>query len=786
MADALVSAVLEQLTTIILEEARQKWGLITGAREEIDKVRSNLESVHALLDDAEKREMRDKSIKLWLHRLKVASLDMEDVLDEWNTALLKWKMNEAQNSVSVLRKKVCHFISCFCLRRVVKLYGVAVQIKNINRRLDEIAKQKDRYSFLSREIRQPQIQPERETTSFVDGSVIHGRGEVKKRIISHLLCGSSEESSDLHLQTISIVGMGGIGKTALAQILYNDDQIKTHFDKRVWVCVSDLFDEARVARAIIIELEGQDHTSVFLLNSLPLQSLLKRICDSLGGKKFFLVLDDVWTEDDRSWDSLKLTFKHGAPGSRILVTTRKDTVVEIMESSHVFRLEELSQEVCWSILSQIAFINRDRQQCSDLNDIGWKIAKKCKGLPLAAKTLGSLLRFKRTREEWKDVLDNEIWTSEMIQRDIFAPLLLSYYDLPSVIRQCFLYCAIFPKDFEIWRYLVIQHWMAQGYLNSSGNAEMESVGREYFDYLAARYFFQDFGRLEDGSIFKCKMHDMVHDFVLFLTESDFVTKKVASGENSTVELQSEARHLTVMLAERTSFPASIHGTEKLRSVVTFCGREKISNVALCNLFKQSKCLRLLEFGWPDGLNHFENGIPDNIGQLMHLRHLNLSFALKMKKLPEAICELCNLLSLDLKGCSRLEKLPAGIGKLINLRFLRAAGCFDLTWYPKSMGRLASLTELIEVNIRVDHNDPKEFCIGDLEKLCHLRRLWVKFVGCNIDADEVRRARLHDKIHFQEMKIDLNDNMDEGYAVETLNPPPNLNVQFWTSYTDWYY
>ncbi|GLT90101.1 hypothetical protein SLE2022_080530 [Rubroshorea leprosula] len=333
MADTLVSAVLEQLTTIILEEARQKVRLIKGAQEEIDKLRSNLESVRALLDDAEERGKRNQSIKLWLHRLKEASLDMEDVLDEWNTALLKWKMNDAQNAVSVLQKKVCHFISCFCFRRVVKLHGVAVQIKEINRRLDEIAKQKDRYSFVSREIRQPQIQPERETTSFVDGSAIHGRDEVKKRIISHLLCGSSEDSSDFHLQTISIVGMGGIGKTALAQILYNDDQIKTHFDKRVWACVSDLFDEARVARALITELEHLGPTEVSHLRSLPLQSLLKGICGSLGGKKFFLVLDDVWTEDGNSWDSVKQTFKHGAPGSRILVTTRKDAVVEMMESS---------------------------------------------------------------------------------------------------------------------------------------------------------------------------------------------------------------------------------------------------------------------------------------------------------------------------------------------------------------------------------------------------------------------------------------------------------------------
>ncbi|GKV50588.1 hypothetical protein SLEP1_g57291 [Rubroshorea leprosula] len=492
MADAVVSvsAVLEQLTTVILEEARPKVRLIKGAPEEIDKVRSNLESIRALLVDAEERGQRDKNIKLWLRQLKEASLDMEDVLDEWNTALLKWKMNEAQNTVSVLQKKVCHFISCFCLRQVVKLHGVAVQIKKINRRLGDIAEQKDRYSFVSREVTQPQIQPKRETTSFVDGSVIHGRDEVKKRIISHLLCGSSEESSDLHLRTISIVGMGGIGKTALAQILYNDDQIKSHFDKRVWVCISDLFDEARVARAIIIELEGQAHASVFLLNSLPFRSLLERICDSLEGKKFFMVLDDVWTEDGNSWDSLKKAFKHGAPGSRILVTTRKDTVVKMMESSYVFPLEELSQE-----LSKSRFT-------------------------------------------------------------IFVSLNAIVADSPGAI------------------------------------------------------------------------------------------------------------------------PA-IHGA--ITSTITHVAVTAVT--------------------------------------------------------------------------------------------IASGACLS--------------TKLIEANIRVDHNDPREFCIGDLENLCHLGRLWVKLVGNSIDADEARRARLHDKIHLQEMKIDLDRNIDRGYAVETLNPPSNLNCQFWTRYTDWY-
>ncbi|GLT32437.1 hypothetical protein SLA2020_071060 [Shorea laevis] len=290
--------------------------------------------------------------------------------------------------------------------------------------------------------------------------------------------------------------MGGMGKTALAQLVYNDEAVKANFDNKIWVCVSEVFDRSRVAKAIIMGLAKPDHASASALNldSFTLQSLLERICEDIKGKKVFLVLDDVWTDDSESWESFNQAFKPAAPGSRILVTTRKDIVVKTMKSFRVFALEQLSEDVCWKILSQEAFVGRGDGQCKNLEDIGKNIAKKCSGLPLAAKTLGSMLRSKKTREEWTNILNSEIWKLNL--EAVFAALLLSYFDLPSAVRRCFLYCSTFPKGVEIEGDVLIYQWMAQGYLNSSQNPEMEITGVEYFECLAARSFFQDLEQMK--------------------------------------------------------------------------------------------------------------------------------------------------------------------------------------------------------------------------------------------------------------------------------------------------
>ncbi|XVF30983.1 hypothetical protein REPUB_Repub16aG0106200 [Reevesia pubescens] len=778
MAEAIVSTILEKLKTITIEKASEAWRLVTGVEKEVKRLESNFEAIQYELEDAEERQYSDKRLKHWLERFKQVSYDMEDVLDDWKTALQELQTpDEAETSTTIFVPKywkVCDpFVSCFSFGsdQLVRRHDIATRIKEINEELDQIVKDKANFELIKREIKETK-RPE--STSFVDVSELLGRDAVKEDIMRILQCGTSEEEGSCNnILTISIVGMGGIGKTALAQLIYNDRTIQTHFNNRVWVSVSEPFDQIQIARAI---LGGLDHDSTILQkpDQLPLEILLCEIREKIERKKFLFVLDDVWTDRAQDWEQLKAIFRYGKSGSWILVTTRKESVARQMDSSHDFNLKELSEEMCWLILAQKAFAGRNRDRRQVLEDIGREIAKKCKGLPLAAKTLGGLLQDKPRREEWLNVLKSEIWRSDVAQ-EIFTPLLLSYYDLPSTIKKCLLYCAIFPKNYKIVKDELIQYWMAQGYLNSDDNFG----GEDYFNCLASRSFFQDFEKDADRNITSCKMHDFVHDFVQFLSKHEFFIADDHSVENFTLDLSSRsARHLRLGFAKKSYFPESINGAEKLRSLIAVThgwewDKAFATGEALQNLFSRCKRLRLLEF---DTFDLQAKQIPHGIGNLIHLRYLSLKYCSGIENLPEAVCELRNLQSLNLQYCYNLKKLPVGIGKLINLRYLCIKGCDDLTC-PKAIGNLTSLNRLSGIKMRADCNDADELSIGDLEKLDLLRgNLHVEMRGNGIDWDEAKRARLHNKIHLNGMDIWIcSPQIEKEEVLPALNPPSSWHV-----------
>uniref|UniRef100_A0A2N9HWD2 AAA+ ATPase domain-containing protein n=1 Tax=Fagus sylvatica TaxID=28930 RepID=A0A2N9HWD2_FAGSY len=476
MADAFVSVILEQFASIIAREAEQEIRLVVGVDEEVGKLEGNLRTVKAVLNDAEKRQATDEAVKLWLKGLEDICYEMDDVLDEWNTAMIKLKIekDEEENTENahVVKKKVCSFIpspSC-CFHQVDKLFlrhDIAHKIKELSGKLDGIVRERERYGF---ELTSHEVVKRPETTSLVDVSKICGRDKVRNNLLSILL-GKKGSEEERNSDVISLVGMGGIGKTTLAQLAYNDHNVETHFEKRMWVCVSEPFDQHRVAKAIIKTIE-KDYND----NSTELQVLMEKICELIKKKKLLLVLDDVWTEDSTLWEPFRLALKNSAQGSRILVTTRKIRVAEIMgsTSASMINLEVLSEEDCWLVFSKIAFSGKAPEKCDELEVLGRQIAKKCKGLPLAAKTIGSLMRFKRSRELWQNVLDSNLWELEdvekVVEKDLFAPDEL------------------------------VEMWMAQGYIDSKEN--MEIIAREYFENLAIRSFFQDFEKDKDDDTFE--------------------------------------------------------------------------------------------------------------------------------------------------------------------------------------------------------------------------------------------------------------------------------------------
>ncbi|XP_043712704.1 LOW QUALITY PROTEIN: putative disease resistance protein RGA3 [Telopea speciosissima] len=274
--------------------------------------------------------------------------------------------------------------------------------------------------------------------------------------------------------------MGGLGKTTLAQLVYNDERVKNHFDARIWVCVSDDFDVKRLTKAIIESMGG---TANDLTELDPMQSRLREMLSRR--KSFLIVLDDVWNEDQDKWDMVKSSLTCGNEGSAILVTTRIEKVASIMGTFPAHHLKGLSEDDCWALFKQRAFGDGSREvENTNLEAIGKEIVKKCGGVPLAAKALGSLMRFTHTQNEWLFVRESEIWDLPEDEENTILPALrLSYNHLPSHLRQCFAYCSIFPKDLRMEKEQLVHLWMANGFIPSKGKMELEDIGNEIFNEL---------------------------------------------------------------------------------------------------------------------------------------------------------------------------------------------------------------------------------------------------------------------------------------------------------------
>ncbi|XP_075660246.1 putative disease resistance protein RGA4 [Castanea sativa] len=771
MAWALVSAIKDQLSYFITSEFTS----IANVKGEVQKLESKFHTIQAMLNDAEKRQVKEEAVKLWLDKLKDVSYQMDDVLDEWNTAMIKAEIEKQQKddeekaeTSAAKKRKVWPPIS---IPNLFQHRDIAHKIKELNEKLDEIDREGEMYKFVLTRDNEEVVERPR-TTSFVDVSKILGRDKVRDDLVRILLGKGSEEEINPHV--ISLVGMGGIGKTALAQLAYNHHEVEAHFEKKVWVCVSDPLDLCRVAEAIVQAFGGSES------NITELQNLLEKICELIKGRKIFLVFDDVWTEDFTSWEPFRLALQNSAPGSRIIVTTRKRRVAKMMESASMINLEVLSEEDCWSVFSKIAFCDKNFEVCKQLRDIGKKIAKKCKGLPLAAKTLGSLMRFKKSKEEWEMVLYSSMWEFKDVERGLFAPLLISYYDLPSPLKQCFSYCGVFPKDYVFSSDELAFMWMALGYIKPEANMEMEITARAYFVNLAIRSFFQDFVKGDD-KITRCKMHDIVHDFAQLMPKNECFTinSDIGLGVN-----YKNARHLQLELLENTKFPESINSGKNIRTLILV----NQGNDNLSNLFQHFRCLRTLTLNCKY-LGMLKE-LPDAVENFIHLRYLKL-IGYCGDGLPETICNLCNLQILNIKIQGKeILKLPQGMSKLINLRHLNLD--FYSSWlnvkFPRGFGRLTSLRTLKFFN--VNGKDDNERCkLGELRNLNHLEGTFqITGLGSEVDACEATNAQLKKKINLRTLSLSF-DKWDgeeiirekDALVLHALEPPPNLEYLSIRSY-----
>lgn len=730
-----------------------------GARRddrEIQELTNKFQDIRALLDDEEIRQVVGNAVGDRLVELKKMSFDIDDELDELNTAI---------RNASMRTTKVRSYL--FSFRRRFLRRDVALKLKNLSQTLDGSGLKSSDPADTG------DIEQERPMISVVDSSEVLVRDEEKNRLLNLLLCESSEKPTTLPI--ISIVGMDGSGKTTLARHVFDSDAVKTHFSKRIWV--SACYPEIRIAKAILESLKDGASSDL-----VEMETVLQQISHYIQGKRFLLVLDDVRSKYFSYWQQLMYFLKSGSEGSRILVTTCEENVKNKMEKTKMISLGTLSEEASRSLFCLVAFYRgRSDEEFQTLELIGRQVVRKCNNLPLAVKVIGSLLRFKRNTGEWRDVLNSKIWELKLGEKEHFLPLLLSYYDLPSALKKCFLYCAIFPKNYEIEKDRLIKLWMAQGYLKVKGRDDMELIGEEFFESLASRFLLHDFQKNEfDGRIIRCKMHDIVHDFAQFLTKNECFNLEVNAFEMCELESYENIQHLMIKFETECKFPTSVYNRKRLRSLVVEPGGGFMTGINLSALFDKLTCLRSLDLSNQDnGFYNVIKEVPRGIRKLLHLRYLNLSRNSKIAELPESLCELYNLETIELSWCVSLKRLPQRMGKLINLCHLVNDGT-SLSYMPKGIERLTCLRTLNEFIVSAGSDDGKACKLGCLKSLNHLRgSLKIKKLG-NVSKDEIKEAELGKKENLLALCLSLEKdgkrgrkNKDDEDALEGLQVPPNL-------------
>ncbi|CAJ2638796.1 unnamed protein product [Trifolium pratense] len=524
----------------------------------------------------------------------------------------------------------------------------------------------------------------------------------------------SEDGSDggSNVGVISIVGMGGLGKTTLAKLLYNDHEVKEKFEVRGWAHVSKDLDLVTVTKALLESVTSQT-TTAGDLNILQVQ-----LQQSLSNKKFLLVLDDIWYGRYVGWNSMNDIFNVGEMGSKIIITTRDERVALPMQTFlYVHRLRCLETEDSWSLLAKHALVPNNYQQRSNLENIGKEIAKKCDGLPLAAVALGGLLRTKLSQDYWSDVLKSSIW--ELTNDEVQPALLLSYRYLPSPLKGCFAYCSIFPKNSILMKKMVVQLWIAEGLIpQPKSEKSWEKVAEEYFDELVLRSLIRqrsiddiDDNEVDDEEV--CfEMHDLINDLAMIVS-SPYCIRLDEQKPHYRV------RHLSYNRGHFDSYDKfdKLYGLKGLRTFLPL-PLQKISSSScyvseklIFDLLQHMKQLRALS------LSSYRNitELPNSIGNLKYLRYLNLSDT-NIERLPSETCKLYNLQTLLLSNCSHLTKLPKDMGKLVNLRHLDIRGT-RLKEIPVQLSQLENLQTLS--NFVVSKHDIG-LKIADLGKYSHLQ------------------------------------------------------------------
>lgn len=648
MEAALISGLLKLAGGKLLPLINSKFVSLMGVKKDLCELQRLFGEITSRLSAVGDKVTDCDPSFYWLRDLKNVAYDFDDLLYQLEAE--KHKVDTDGG------KHVMANFFCAKPKSALSRLEMAQEIKKIKKRFAEIVKLRTDVNVIADSLLV--VHPARHANKTIgemsilvniDETKVLGRDEVKHNIVSKLVNFDTQEK----ISVVSIVGLGGSGKTTLAKYICQDNKIEKHFEVTWWVHVSQEFNVEKVIGKLFESVANEKselHT---------LQNMSRIISERLTKTKFLLVFDDVWNKDQHEWEQFEQHFNRGAPGSKILLTTRDGKVAEVVKSADIFNLAFLSDADSWKLCQQSSGWAEEGLD-SEFIEVGKEIVKKCAGVPIAIKSLGGVLRGKRQIREWRALRDSDLLTDLDIKDRVLGSLRLSYFHLSDNLKQCVLLCSIFQKGYFIYKDDLISQWIAHGFVNPLNEGQLpEDVGNDYFDSLLKVSFLQDLVEDQYTGQLVCKMHDLVHDLTRQILQDEIILMPTKNTNDHSQRCIYLSLNSCTDKVDRKLF-------NKVRSLYV-----SGSTFATNKPIRKSCCLRsaILE-----AVN--DTSVPLFIPKFEYLAYLRISDA-NCKELPEAITGCWNLQALYITNCFQFSKLPNSIGKLKRLKLLSCHGLWIL-------------------------------------------------------------------------------------------------------------
>lgn len=647
MADAAVGFLLENVLQLLLYNS----DLISGVKEQVESLYRELSLMNAFLKDSKEKRSQYEVVREIVRQIRDVAYEAEDIIDTFVVTAALQKT----------RNKISRFVHIFDSRSVAK------DIESIQIRIKEIYDTKKFGIEYLQGVESSTKRSPQKRVPVVEKDNVVGFDEEAKTVVNRLTTGSKQ------LEVITVVGMGGLGKTTLAKKISNDLSIQHHFFIHAWVYVSQDYSRKEVFLAILGSLKQLKDDMHRLSDDLLADILHKYLSTGI----YLIVIDDVWKIE--TWDDLKVAFPDSNCGSRILLTSRNtDVAIHANPVNPPHHLRFLTTDESWELLQKKVF---GRGSCpSELEVLGNQISIKCYGLPLAIVVVAGLLSKKdKTRDWWKRVADS---VSTYVARDpkqCLDVLALSYHHLPDHLKNCFMYFGVFPEDFAIPVWKLLRLWVAEGFIQQTGQECLEDVAEEYLEDLIERNLILVAEKRANGRLKSCRIHDMLRDLCLREAKEEKFLKVTERNFQDAPMVQINHRRLCIhsdVLDYICSKPSNPH----VRSFLCFAIEEiDLPREHTSFIHEAFKLVRVL-----DVRSICLYRFPSDIVQLLLLRYVAISGNFKV--LPESICKLWNLQTLIVETTERELNIQVDIWKMLQFRHLHTSGSSRLHGPPPKTRR----------------------------------------------------------------------------------------------------